>query len=877
MERKIGDLQDTIHWINTRFQKYKDKTSKELETLKEDTEALRAAAQLVKYETWHKAEEKAYAEKIKAGMRLDATKERLQGKIDKQKAYYQAKMAELRQAQKERAYYQRLMKIIFRKPPQMCDVITAHKILAIQAQFSPTAMLEKTRARLEMEMMNTSDRRKKSAIQLRLNKQSLREMTFEQIAEVAETVAELRREGVERRMNQLLEIREKRLDRIAGLKNDLGDTKSLDKTGSVEASKDKGKILDLMRSFWWDINRISEYMGRNWEAFFKDEVGEAYQDELRNIDRRRKALTDKMRALKLDAKTLSKTEEIQGDKFEVSPDGNTYTHDILLHWYICSQNPDSWEALIFGNFKGNPDDKAKMERIYNTIDEGMERLSPEEKALADWMIESFSGDDRQRLWDTFIKVENRSPEMVLRYFPMIRAAKNASDVQNEPLVDLGERSARGRASVTKNFSYERIHEINWRYQKPLHLGAMSTYIKAIQNQEHYIAFAQLSKDMKYIYQSLSEEVTAKYGEKFYNNINGWIDRVINPNTYKARYSQQNMFMQALNNSMAGALAGNVVTMIKQAPSMLFFLPYCTPGALAHSLYSFVQNREAMTQFAKEKSPYLANRNIDDILTRLNEQLADPNSKMRLAKEVTAALLKPIAWIDEFACVVGWNAVYSNEMSNGETEEAAVKKANEALLKTQPQATAIYSPQAYNTGDTLLRTMLVFTRQANQIFQMITADMPHLNQERAYRQIVSMGFVLALNALLMGWIGRKFAGYGDDDDSPAEDVARDIISNIVTAVPVFGQTIVPLINRHAYTSSGYVNPISGMITETGHALHKTMERNELDMDTAMRLMTDAMGTAGLPKVLTWRAYKALKESDAWYLFIGSPLGGKNGSK
>ena len=34
VDRKVADLQDTIHWINTRFNKYKDKTSRELETLK---------------------------------------------------------------------------------------------------------------------------------------------------------------------------------------------------------------------------------------------------------------------------------------------------------------------------------------------------------------------------------------------------------------------------------------------------------------------------------------------------------------------------------------------------------------------------------------------------------------------------------------------------------------------------------------------------------------------------------------------------------------------------------------------------------------------------------------------------------------------------
>lgn len=870
-DRKVADLQDTIHWINTRFNKYKDKTSKELETLKEDKEALRAAAQLLKYETWQKAQEQMDVQKIKAGMKLDETKERLQGKLKDQKAYYKAKMAELRQAQKERAYYQRLVRIIFRKPPQMCDIITAHKILAIQAQYSPSSMLEKTRARLELEMMNTTDKKKKGAIQLRLNKQSLRDLTLEQIAQIAETVAELRREGVERRMNQLLEIRERRLDTIASLKSDLGKTDSLDKTGSIESKNNKGRLYNRFVSYWSDIHRMTDHMGKHWQEWL-GVIKEAHEDELRNVDRRRTAFNDKMAELKLDAKILSKAEEI---------DGKTYTHDILMSWYIYTQNEDSLAALLFGNFEGNPEDDVLMNRIYKTLDEGISRLTPEERALADWMIESFGGDDWVRLSDTVRIVENRSPEKVDRYFPMMRILDRTMDAQEEPLVDLGERSAGGgRAAVKKDFTLERIHNINWQYQKPLQLGAISTYMKAIQNQEHYIAFAQMSKDMKYVYADVAEEVTAKYGKSWSDNMRAWIDRVINPNAYNSFYNQQTMYSKIISNSVVGALAGNVLSYLKQFPSVMFYLPYCSSGTLFTSMYRYVTDFKAMTEFAKSRSPYLKNRNIDDVLNMVQQRLNDPNSRYRALTEISAAMMKPFSWFDEFACVIGWNAVYIHEMEHGATEEAAINKANEALLKTQPQADALFSPNAYSNP--LYRTVLLFTRQANQVTQMITSDFKNnLTSDKETGEKVKyfyrLVFCVAFNALLMGWAGRKFAGYGDDDDSAAEDVTREIVSNAAYNFPIVGPAVANAIQRKSYTSGGYVDPISQVINSASNFTNASIKDGELNYDKAVRLITDAMGAAGLPKVLSWRAYRALKESDAWYLFIGSPLGGKNGSK
>ena len=789
------------------------------------------------------------------------------------------KIKDIRRRYREREIYNKLVRAIFRKPAKMCDVEIAMQIQAIQAGLSPTSMREATRLKLELELQNTTDERRKAKIRNLMERKSLREMTLEEIAQIASMLTQMRHEGVQKRMEQLMAKQEERNGIIERLGEDIDVQINLDKTGSVEARKDKGDLVSRMKGFWWDINRIAEDMGPHWKAFFAERVSQAYEQELVNVARRRTNLMSEMERLGVTTEMLSKTEEIEGAAELLGEKKRTYTHDILLHWYLCKQNEDSYAALLFGNFRGDGDNPEKMMQIEKVIDDGISRLSDAEIELAEWMMNSFSGEDRGRLWEIFMSVENRCPEMVTRYFPMKKQLDHISDIQADPLVDLGERTPAGRVAVRKGFSWDRIHKIRWDHQKPLKLGAMSIYLQAIQDQEHYIAFAQLSKDMKYCYEKVADKVISKYGRNFYDDLSKWIDRVINPNAYKARYNEQNIFLDALSNSVAASLAGNVVTMIKQVPSMLFFLPYTDVASMAHSLHEFATHPKKMTEEVKEKSPYLKMRNMEDMLTKLKDQLADPNTKMRWAKQGMDALLKPISWMDEFACVVGWNSVYSHEISNGATEEEAVKKANDALLKTQPQAAAIFSPQAYNAGG-FWRPFLVFTRQANQIFQMVTADFKHIwnsEAEDRFRQIIKMGFVLGLNAFIMGWISRKFAGYGDDDEGALKDASKDIIANLANNVPIVGPTLVGMMQRSAYTSSGYVNPMSDMLMKGYKAYNRVVDKKEMDFDTAMRLITDAMKPAGMPSVLTWRAYQALKEKDIWYLMIGAPLGGKNGRK
>jgi hypothetical protein len=378
-------------------------------------------------------------------------------------------------------------------------------------------------------------------------------------------------------------------------------------------------------------------------------------------------------------------------------------------------------------------------------------------------------------------------------------------------------------------------------------------------------------------------VASKYGTSWDESMSAWIDRTINPNIYNTFYSHQTMFDKLMSNTVIGSLSYNMLSWIKQFPSVMFFLPYTTGGDLMTSLFHYVTDFKEMTKFAKDRSPYLKNRNIDDVINLVQKRLQDPNAKFRGLTKFTEWGMKPYGWFDEFACVIGWNAVYMTEMEKGSTEAVAIDRANEALLKTQPQADALFSPVAY--GDRRWRPFLLFTRQANQITQMIMSDTLNMGlSEKAKAEKVKffyrLVFCVLLNALLMGWAGRKFAGYGDDDKdkSVAEDVIREIGSNAAYNFPIVGGTIANAIQRKGYTSGGYVDPLSDLITSVGNFTNKPIKDGELNYDQLMRMLTTSMGIAGLPKVAAQRAYNGIKENDLfWYMVMGAPLGGKQNKK
>ena len=774
------------------------------------------------------------------------------------------RLKRLRERQKLRELYNKAIRRIYKKIPKMCHYEEAKQIREEWAKYTRVKMRDTTRAKLNQQLLAATNPDVKSKIQLALDQQPLRDMTLEQVCEIADKIDALRKKGVNRKMDEALFIREVRLETASGLKDDVKTSKIRHVSGSLSDKKNKGNWGQRIISYWADIHRMTDWMGKHWGVWL-DKIKTAFEGELRNVDRRMTALNNKMKELKLSAKTLSKVEKIGNEKF---------THNELMGIYIGIHNEDSLAAIVFGNFHGkdNPNDPALLESIRKNILAGISRLTPEERQFAEWMVKSFEGNDRERLWQAYMIRENKVPPIVAWYFPMKRRRDGSFNFAEEPVIDLGSRTSMRMASVKKGFMEGRVN-ISPANQSPIRLDALNIYTEAIHDQEHYIAFGQLGKDMKYVYGKVKGDVARKFGNNWANSVEEWINLVIDPRAYNNFYDQQNAYSQAISNNTIAVLTYNMLTILKQFPSVALFLPYCDAGHLFLSITKFPIDFKNMTETAFEKSVWLKNRSMDDLVARTEKQLANPDTKLRGAKQFSEWGMRPIKWVDEFACVIGWNAVYTTEMEHGATEEEAVNKANQALLRTQPQAFAMFTPKGYRNP--MLRPVLLFTRQINQLFQIIASDTPNmllsdeaiLEKTKTFTRTV---FCLSLNAMVMAWAGNHFRDYGDDDD---KSLFTDTISQILNIFPVLGPTMAALLQRKTYSAGGYVDPISSTAKAWGKFMQKSIDNKELDYDGLMKSIIESMGPAGLPKTLSSRAYRAGKEKDWWYLFTGGPKEGK----
>ena len=341
-----------------------------------------------------------------------------------------------------------------------------------------------------------------------------------------------------------------------------------------------------------------------------------------------------------------------------------------------------------------------------------------------------------------------------------------------------------------------------------------------------------------------------------------------------------------------------MAIIKQLPSVTLFLPYTDPISMLDAMYRYIEDYKEQTEFAKSRSPDFRVRSMDDLIKENMDALADPNyfvgrlAKMRRASAQTnKVLMSPFSVFDGIACTIGWNAVYIHEMAKGSTEEKAIRQADKAYLKTQPQSEALYSPLIFDSKG--WRLFLMFQRQANQIMQMIFFDIPNKiknNDVDGWNKLkftFMSAFVVAFNGLIMDWISRKFKPYGDEDDDDFfkegwfGDMMRGTTSSMAQNIPIIGKPITAWIQGQRYTSSGFVDPATTIIKDVGDLTYSTIKKGELDADKVAKVITDAMGAAGLPEVATYRLYKASREDDLvdkmWTAVIGTPLGGKKPKK
>jgi len=260
-------------------------------------------------------------------------------------------------------------------------------------------------------------------------------------------------------------------------------------------------------------------------------------------------------------------------------------------------------------------------------------------------------------------------------------------------------------------------------------------------------------------------------------IDHYINSIGNPSFYKAHGDMEALSKQLRSNTAIVWIALKSITVLKQAPSLAFFMTKSNPNAFFKACRDTVDDPIAMYEKALEIFPQLSKpmeREIAELYEATDAKGIEALHKMgRIG-------FYPVKTMDRFVKTVGILAVY--ESHGGEANhEVAARKAAEITLRTQPAALPKDLARLY-TSHEFLNWSVMFTNQLNQIWNIGTYEVPAAIKDG--RIMSAIGSMVSLGAAAVGiWSITN----GEIPDEP-EDIEDALYSQITSSMPLFGRYI-----------------------------------------------------------------------------------------
>ncbi|KKN14423.1 hypothetical protein LCGC14_0996230 [marine sediment metagenome] len=788
---------------------------------------------------------------LKASMRQAeraARKAAMEGrKAGVEREYERLKALESARRERKRTREQ-IMKLadrIMRPVASTVDFYYREAIEVFQAGLDPGFRMEKTleqRRRTRSFLDSPKSVLKDMPLKLLrlLDKKALNEYTIEELETLAAEVDKLRALGRLKRQLALVEERrefEKTRNEIAN--NILAGQDYVFETEPVVASTRRvgplrrgarvARAYSLRPSRIFDlIDGRKEFEGAA-HRFFYDKVNDAEDFKLADIDVRLDKGKAKLKELGLTLADLVKTREIDGVK---------YTVDEMIDVYVGFLNPRKKLAIMFGN---------GIEELTGL--RIIEALTKEEREIGQFVISEYE-ENYNRLRASHVELTNQELGYEENYTPMRRLDFSGKPMKAELADELLHRKNLKGGFVARGFTLSR-QDVPAEYQKPIRLGAYSTWLEQVPKQEQFI---HLAKPIKQLRKMISDEhirdlVRRTHGDEFTEAVESYVNRVADPNVYRAFDAVENGMRMLRSHTAIAYLAYNMLTMGKQLPSLAFYLRDAGPLHLLASIARFTAAPFRSIEFVTSRDEQMKHRSLERELEELKRQ--DNALYLKIIKKVGRKGMVGIYAFDRVATTIGWLAVYNRNV-NRVGEAAAGKMAQKATLRTQPAAASKDIAQLYATNE-FLNALTQFTNQLNQIYNMSTYDMPSdFRRGRFYRAFLST-VGLVTSAIVIWMVSNRRV----PEDS--EDLKEAVSEQFINSIPIFGRAITAI-------SSGFSASELPVFRIVGLAYRAATAK-----ETAKKLRAALEGMAvffGIPYIGLKRIVEAVGEGDPARL-----LGGK----
>jgi hypothetical protein len=528
--------------------------------------------------------------------------------------------------------------------------------------------------------------------------------------------------------------------------------------------------------------------------------------------------------------------------------GKEYTVDEAIGVYVYSQQADGLRHLL------SPDGNRMTADDISSV---TSKLTDSQKAWGDWLMGDMGG-RFGAVSDTYYKVHNKNLTRIRKYFPLVGdprdSGKSFDDLMEDTYLNM---QASPADSMTKGRTGG---------DHKLRLDATVIWNRMVQKQEHYIAGAEFFSDANYLMNrnggDLYNLIGMDYGEKYAKGVQDFIGRVANRRNIQD--DADTMANTVRNNLIVARLGFNVLTALKQLPTLGLFITKYGPARFLEAITHMTTRYRETTDFIYDKAPQLRNRNISTDYSSLMD-MEGRNAYQRMVRRIGDIGMEPIKWADDFVVNVLWYGAYQDELARTGDSDLASMDATKWINDTQPGGSVKDSSAIYASSSLFWKYALMFTNQLNKNLN-IAYDIPYSIRQKMYgqalRSAVGLGLGFAGIMMLEGGIRND----DEDDDEYVRRLIKEFSAQVATTIPVFGGDISDALAGKYYSDSGLP-----MVSEAfGFAKSLGSDDVRRRVDKAVRLGMSALELTGAPTGEATKVWNAFTKDDEpnWGYLLGS---------
>lgn len=708
--------------------------------------------------------------KLKVKAQAEARKE-----LTKLKKVESQRKKQLRERRAMKDQMRRLAKLTMKKPGPSIHLDEKRAIRSIQETIDPEFRSPKTiQKRRDALVADAKGYAVPQEILDIANKKILNDFTMEELERVYSHVMTLTRLGrakrdmeIAKEQREVQEVSGKIINQIlAGDALDLKIPTNADETERFTAKK---AIITAALESWKPL-RIFEWV----EGYQKDgalseffywKIDEGTNRVITNVNKRRERMKQTLDTLGLEIKDLAR--KIEGPK-------GHYSADKVLSMYVGMQNRIKFQEIMTSEGMSAP-----QVQLY------IAQLTKEEKALGEALIKDYE-ENYRRLETAYNVYTNEELGKQENYTPVV-----VTEMDSAPLDQQLARHIMGEKGVGNRYT----NKDNTKERKggalSIKLGELSIWQDMVGKQEHFIENAHHVRQMNRVLSNRNVAVAMK--QKLDYQVFRWLQKYVSDtaqyklNTPMTWWERQNSRYRR--NLATVHLALNMPVIGRQIWSYPQVLGFADADIWAKAPVEMLKNPNKLISFVEERSPQIKDRSMNYVF----EEIKSLNRKK--GQTIKSNLERPLQWIgavDKVTCAVTWKASYDTSIrrqqkaiDKGEQtfidEKEAIRHADTAFLKTQPQARSKDLADIYRQGP-LVKSMLMFSQQLNQLFNVITADMGKYWKEKNWKMMAmqTTGFLMA--GIAMGVFSRKRL------PNEPEELAEDTATQFLNTIPFLGKEI-----------------------------------------------------------------------------------------